>query len=76
MTIMIGILVGAVFGGLIGWLTVTMHSVIIEKQEAKARFEKGYEILSEKKEFLTSSDIHLLEVCSGHKYNEHDLGTL
>lgn len=74
---MIGFLAGLVFGGALGWVVSMLHSIVIEEKEAKERFEKGYSILSEQKEFLTTSDIILLEKCSGHKYeDEYDMGRL
>lgn len=65
-----GFLVGCTVGGALGRIVSMLHSVLIEQQEAKQRFDKGYGILSKSKQFLTASDIQLLEECSGHKYED------
>lgn len=60
--IMIGFVIGIVFMVYV----MTMQ----QSKECKERFDRGYELLSKQKEFLTSTDIEFLEQVSGHIYNE------
>lgn len=60
------IMIGFVIGGLVMLYVMDREY----DKECKLRFDRGYELLSKQKEFLTSTDIEFLEQVSGHIYNE------